>query len=163
MITARRFYLTLTALLLLFVGLIYWKFANRAVSPISNPAPTVHVENINPAVPEVVPAPALPVQTGEVTVLQELEAVQFSLEDFRKSLGENPVGGNAEIIRSMRGDNPRQLQIALPAQAKFNPEGELLDRWGTPYFFHQLSKTEMEIRSAGPDRQMWNEDDVQIK
>jgi hypothetical protein len=38
----------------------------------------------------------------------------------------------------------------------------MCDRWGTPYFFHQVSKTEMEIRSAGPDRRMWTGDDSQL-
>ena len=44
-----------------------------------------------------------------------------------------------------------------------NEKGELVDPWGTPYFFHQLSAMEMEIRSAGPDRIMWTEDDLVIK
>ena len=39
----------------------------------------------------------------------------------------------------------------------------ILDRWGAPYFFHQLSKNEMEIRSAGPDKAMWTNDDVVMK
>ena len=39
-------------------------------------------------------------------------------------------------------------------------KGELCDRWGRPFFFHQLSGTKMEIRSAGPARQLWTDDDV---
>ena len=41
-----------------------------------------------------------------------------------------------------------------------NERGELTDAWGTPYFFHQLSGTEMEIHSAGPDRRMFTGDDL---
>jgi hypothetical protein len=44
-----------------------------------------------------------------------------------------------------------------------NSNGELMDRWGTPIFFHALSKDQMEIRSAGPDRVMWTADDVILK
>ena len=39
-------------------------------------------------------------------------------------------------------------------------DGELCDRWGTPFFFHAESAARMEIRSAGPDRRLWTEDDV---
>jgi hypothetical protein len=42
-----------------------------------------------------------------------------------------------------------------------NPDGELCDRWGTPYFFHSESRRRTTIRSAGPDRQMWTADDVE--
>jgi hypothetical protein len=36
----------------------------------------------------------------------------------------------------------------------------LIDRWGTPYFFHALSGEHMEIHSAGPDRQFHSADDL---
>jgi hypothetical protein len=55
------------------------------------------------------------------------------------------------------------VRLDLPAGNKVNEAGELTDRWGTAYFFHQLSSREMEIRSAGPDRKMWTEDDQQVK
>ena len=46
---------------------------------------------------------------------------------------------------------------------RVNADGELVDPWGTPYFFHQLSGTEMEIHSAGPDKKMWTDDDLVAK
>ena len=49
----------------------------------------------------------------------------------------------------------------LPADnPAINSKGELCDRWGTPYFFHQMSGEKMEIRSAGPDRTLWTADDA---
>lgn len=80
--------------------------------------------------------------------------------DFRARLGGNPVGSNAEIMKAVMGDNPARARLGPPAGQTINGKGELVDRWGTPYFFHQLSKTEMEIRSAGPDRVMWTSDDL---
>jgi len=41
-----------------------------------------------------------------------------------------------------------------------NDQGEMIDPWGTPYFFHQISGTQMEIHSAGPDHVMWTSDDL---
>jgi hypothetical protein len=46
---------------------------------------------------------------------------------------------------------------------RINEKGELVDAWGTPFFFHQLSGSEMEIRSAGPDKVMWTDDDLVTK
>ena len=37
--------------------------------------------------------------------------------------------------------------------------GELVDDWDTPFFFHQLSGAETEVRSAGEDRKLWTFDD----
>ena len=81
------------------------------------------------------------------------------LRDYRTIAGENPVGSNAEITKALMGDNPKQARL-VPEGMTVNGGGELVDRWGTPYFFHQLSKDDMEIRSAGPDRKMWTADDI---
>ena len=67
----------------------------------------------------------------------------------------NPVGENSEITAALAGRN-RLGYAFIPADSPaINAKGELCDRWGTPYFFHQLSGERMEIRSAGPDRRLW--------
>ena len=85
--------------------------------------------------------------------LLQLEAQQLTTRG-------NPVGTNAEITGALLGDNIGQVKVALPVGATVNGRGEMCDLWGTPYFFHQLSGTRMEIRSAGPDRRLWTADDV---
>ena len=72
---------------------------------------------------------------------------------------ENPVGENSEITAALRGRNRLGYAFVPLDCPAVNPEGELCDRWGTPYFFHQLSGESMEIRSAGPDRRLWTQDD----
>lgn len=89
----------------------------------------------------------------------DLERITIMLRDYRTIAGDNPIGSNAEIMQALSGDNPRQAKI-LPEDMPLNSSGELVDRWGTPYFFHQLSRNSMEIRSAGADRKMWTSDDV---
>ena len=88
-----------------------------------------------------------------------IDRLMLSLRDYRTVMHENPVGTNREITAAMDGGNSRQSRL-LPADARRNGKGELIDRWATPYFFHQLSKDDIEVRSAGPDRVMWTEDDV---
>lgn len=78
--------------------------------------------------------------------------------------GGNPVGTNPEITAALNGNNPKGANFIQPdAGMRINAKGELVDPWGTPYFFHQLSGTEMEIHSAGPDRVMWTADDLVVK
>jgi hypothetical protein len=97
-------------------------------------------------------------KAGEI----EASKVTLMLRDYRTRMGENPVGTNAEIMKAVMGGNPKGATFGPPEGQALNGNGELVDRWGTPYFFHQLSAKSMEIRSAGPDRQMYTEDDVVV-
>ena len=93
-----------------------------------------------------------------------LENVRTCIRQYGSMFDGNPVGDNQEITRALDGDNPKEAKF-LNAEAgmRINGKGELIDSWGTPYFFHQLSKDETEIRSAGPDKEMWTADDLVIK
>jgi hypothetical protein len=85
------------------------------------------------------------------------------VRDYRTFARENPVGTNAEIMEAVMGKNAKGAQFGPPEGMQLNEKGELVDRWGTPYFFHQLSRDHMEIRSAGADKVMWTEDDAVVK
>lgn len=72
----------------------------------------------------------------------------------------NPVGENAEITAALMGENPAKFVFIARSHRAINARGELCDRWGTPFRFHQLSGVQMEIRSAGPDRKFGTGDDA---
>lgn len=72
----------------------------------------------------------------------------------------NPVGENVEITAALLGQNRYKLDLIPVNHPAINRAGEFCDRWGTPLFFHQLSGTEMEIRSAGSDGIHHTDDDV---
>jgi hypothetical protein len=93
----------------------------------------------------------------------DLNKVDHMLKDYRNLMGENPVGTNAEIMKAIMGANPKGARLGPPDGMSVNGSGELVDHWGTPIFFHQLSGTQMELRSAGPDGKMWTGDDVILK
>lgn len=132
----------------------------------AKPAPSSPVPDGLP-IPEPEPAPAVtPPPEPQGLTPQEVQAVrdaidnlEFVFRDFSAALGGNPVGTNAEITAALRGDNLKQLKLDLPAGSTVSPAGELCDPWGTPWFFHQLSRTKMEIRSAGRDKVLYTEDD----
>jgi hypothetical protein len=112
--------------------------ASRAASP--NPPATNEVQNLPP--------------------LTVLDNARVAMHNYGSTFGENPVGTNPEITAALMGRNPKQINfITSESGLRVNENGEMVDAWGTPLFFHQLSGREMEIRSAGEDRKMWTFDD----
>jgi hypothetical protein len=107
-----------------------------------------------------------PAQKGETVhaeARQDIERVHGMLRDYRTVFGENPVGTNAEIMAALNGGNAKQARLGPPEGEGLNEKGELVDRWGTPYFFHQLDAQSMEIHSAGADKKMGTADDVVMR
>lgn len=92
----------------------------------------------------------------------DLRLVGETLETFRSNFPQegNPSGSNAEITAALTGRNKLHFAFIPPSHPAINGNGELCDRWGTPFFFHAESATRMEVRSAGPDRRLWTADDV---
>ena len=115
----------------------------------------------SPLAPGELPAPGKPAPPD--VIRNELENLQVSFRDYRTAFGENPVGSNTEITKALDGGNPKHLRISFPPGSSVNAQGELCDRWDTPYFFHQLSAKQMEVHSAGPDHLMGTGDDVVVK
>ncbi len=89
-----------------------------------------------------------------------LETVSALLTHYRFAYKENPVGvENFEFTEQLLGQNPMSIVFIDPESSSLKGN-ELVDAWGTPYFFHPLSATEMEIYSAGPDKTLWTADDI---
>jgi hypothetical protein len=93
-----------------------------------------------------------------------MENMRSAVRQYHARFRENPVGDNAEITSVLTGGNAKQaVFIQSEDGLRVNGQGQLIDNWGTPFFFHSLSRNEMEIRSAGPDRRMWTTDDLASK
>jgi hypothetical protein len=93
--------------------------------------------------------------------LTVLDKARVAIHNYNATFGENPIGTNPEITAALTGKNPKQLNFVTPESGlRVNDKGELVDAYGTPFFFHQLSAKEMEIHSAGMDRKMWTFDDL---
>jgi hypothetical protein len=91
----------------------------------------------------------------------DLAAINAIFEAYRSSIhGMDPVGENREITAALTGHNKLGFAFIPPDCPALNAQGELCDRWGTPYFFHQIAGDRMEVRSAGPDHRLWTDDDV---
>lgn len=137
--------------------------ASSATLPVPGPA----------AVSRPSTATTLPLETSELAkdlnapaqdIRADLRIVLEVVEGFRTNFPKagNPVGNNAEITAALTGRNTLRLALIPPNHPAINPAGELCDRWGTPFFFHAESATRMEVRSAGPDKKLWTDDDVML-
>ncbi|BET67866.1 hypothetical protein ASA1KI_27840 [Opitutales bacterium ASA1] len=101
-----------------------------------------------------------PLGATDGTIAGDMRVLEDVLSNYRLALGANPWGANAEIVAQLSGSN-RRAHAPLPADHHaIDSEGRLLDRWGTPFFFHALDARTMEVRSAGPDRELYTPDDV---
>jgi hypothetical protein len=92
---------------------------------------------------------------------EEIQAVAQLIYVYRQGFGENPVGQNEDIVAALLGQNEKRSAY-LPKDTPAIIDGRLVDRWGSPYWFHPVSSREMEIRSAGPDRELFTGDDISL-
>lgn len=136
----------------------------RTQKPANPPASAELKKPARLIVPPGIAALAHRLHAPDHTAREDLEILQELLVLFRRSNnGRNPGGGlNEEIVDQMRGKNPKHLAVLPPDLPAIDAQDRLLDRWGTPYFFHPLSHDVLELRSAGPDRKLWTPDDVQL-
>jgi cytoskeletal protein RodZ len=112
------------------------------------------------------PPPASGASTNEEPVLPPLtvlDKARVVIHNYHAAFGQNPVGTNPEITAALMGKNPKQINFVADSGLRVNDKGEMVDAYGTPFFFHQISGQEMEIRSAGEDRAMWTYDDLVTK
>jgi hypothetical protein len=99
------------------------------------------------------------------SIQRDLHILQEILAAWRSNFPRdgNPVGENAEITAALMGKNRFELALIPKDHSAVNPNGELCDRWGTPFRFHQISGDRMELRSAGPDRKFGTPDDTLLE
>lgn len=92
---------------------------------------------------------------------QDLQIVADFLETYARATGGQPTGDNTDITAALTGTQfPGQKGRVFPRQHRAVKDGQLVDRWGVPFWFHPNSGNSMEIRSAGPDKQLFSPDDV---
>lgn len=100
-------------------------------------------------------------QTRDPT--RDLEIVAELFADYVRVFHEAPFGSeNQEITAQLLGANPKKLVFLDPTSAALSTEGELLDRWASPYRFHPLTSAMIGVRSLGPDQSLWTEDDLEL-
>lgn len=71
-----------------------------------------------------------------------------------------PLGINEDFAKALTGGNRYGDVFLATNHPSLNEHGQIVDRWGTPYHFHPRAADAIDVRSAGPDRKLFTEDDV---
>ena len=86
-----------------------------------------------------------------------LEILRF----YRMEFGSFPAGQeNSDIMNALTGNNPGKLPVFPRKHPRIDSAGRLLDAWGSPFVFHPISSQHLEIRSKGPDGEIFSPDDI---
>ena len=95
----------------------------------------------------------------EQTPVRDLEIVNEFITLYSKAFNGNPIGMNEDITAVLTGHNYTK-GVLFPPNSPMIVKGQIVDRWGSPYWFHPNSSTQMEIRSPGPDKELFTPDDI---
>ena len=80
---------------------------------------------------------------------------------YRRTFRAYPAGeNNRQLVNALLGANKEKLPFIPLDHPRINAKGEIVDAWGTPFFFHQNSRNAIEVRSAGADRLLYTDDDI---
>jgi hypothetical protein len=77
-----------------------------------------------------------------------------------KSAANRPLSANEDWADFFLGKNAAHERFLPAKHPSLNANGQLIDRWDTPLFFHASGAGRYEIRSAGPDKHLWTDDDI---
>jgi len=95
--------------------------------------------------------------------MHDLEVLMLVIQDCQivvKNFDEYFLPDNKAIVAFLQGGNRDKLAWIPPGHSFVNEDGELVDRWRNPVFFHRESGLKFSLRSSGPDGRMWTDDDL---
>ena len=93
----------------------------------------------------------LRVQARDTKLNEDVENLFSSLQKYKEHVGAYPTGGNAEVAKALKGQNPKNVIILVGRKNELNDKGEFVDPWGTPLRIY-FSDNGILVRSAGPNR-----------
>lgn len=91
----------------------------------------------------------------------EVQLIWNLFDVYRQAFGSFPTGAeNAHFMFALQGANPGRQPIFPLQHQRLDENGHLLDAWGKPFHFHSISRHSLEIRSAGPDGELFTAEDL---
>jgi len=82
---------------------------------------------------------------------EDVENLFVALQKYKEVVGTYPLGGNAEVVKALKGSNPKNAIIIVGRKNDINEKGEIVDPWGTPLRIY-FADNGVLIRSAGRNR-----------
>lgn len=97
--------------------------------------------------------------TPEPKVKEAVHSLLSTVKYFSKNKS-FPAGLNVEVTNALLGKNDRKFAYLSQESLRINQFGELIDDFGSPYWFHEFGTKDISITSAGPDRILHTDDDI---
>ncbi|MDA1067417.1 MAG: hypothetical protein O3C43_13035 [Verrucomicrobia bacterium] len=94
--------------------------------------------------------------------LQKVNSLIGNYRTLAKGMDARNFSSNADVAAALRGEKHIALAVLPKDHKLFNEEGLIVDRWGSPLFFHLISAEKVAIYSAGPDKVLGTEDDFSM-
>ncbi len=99
----------------------------------------------------------------ELTPQNDLVILSRALCNFliiNKQSSQYPLSANEEWSSALLGKRLGTEKWFSENSPALDAQQRLIDRWGSPLHFHALGARKWEIRSAGLDRKLFNDDDL---
>lgn len=91
----------------------------------------------------------------------QMHQIETAFLSYQAEYGTIPPARNqAELMKDLLGDNPRQITFLNLRARDQDAEGHVLDIWGTPFCLTILDSQHLQILSAGPDKIWQTPDDL---
>lgn len=90
---------------------------------------------------------------------EDIENLFVGLQQYKENVGVWPVGSNADIVKALKGQNPKNVIILVGRKLELNSQGEFVDPWGTALRVY-FGGNNILIRSAGPNKRF---DDTSVQ
>jgi len=122
------------------------------VGPRTTPVPEIDAANLQKADQ---------LNSPDHSVQEDLQIVAEFVDVLTRAGVNASIGDNADITAALTGTQyAGQKGHVFPRQHNAIRGGQLVDRWGMPFWFHNNGPGRLEIRSAGPDKQLFTPDDI---
>lgn len=149
------------------LAVLVWLYAKLNTGHPITPAPQEppRSEVKTPVSPAPIPGDALLDGYGDpatppIDDLRKLQHVVSGYFSVIKDASRFAIGGNEDLSAALKGENPNREIFVSPESKVFSNTGLLIDRWGSPVIVHPEAWRQLELRSAGPDKIPYNEDDL---
>lgn len=115
-------------------------------------------------IPNALPATSVIVELNDPagTPDDDVRILHFLAINFLTAVKEPyrpPLGLNEDFVKAFTGGN-RYGDEFISDKHPTIKDGQIVDRWGTPYHFHPRAPGAIDVRSAGPDKVLFTDDDV---
>lgn len=99
-----------------------------------------------------IPAIGVPRASRLARTHGETHMITAAVRAYHQEFGTVPTGTPAELMKAIRGANPKGIVFFVFEPNRFNSSGEFLDAWSTAFHIDVSEPIHPRVYSSGPNR-----------